>query len=100
MRSVLKKVGYLAIVAMGGLYVYLAMNGPHGIPALLEKRRQIRAMQEENADLKREIQQKRERIDRLRDNPEEQEMEIRRRLKLQKPEEMDFYLPDAPKPAK
>jgi cell division protein FtsB len=45
----------------------------------------------------REIEQKRARIGRLRDNETDQELEIRQRLKLVKPDEKVFMLQDQEK---
>jgi cell division protein FtsB len=86
-------------VVVSSVYVYMALRGPQGIPALQEKWRVIRTMQLENADLEREVRQKRDRIQRLRSNPAEQELEIRQRLKLLKPGETSFILPEPPKEA-
>lgn len=66
------------------------------MPALMEKRREIRELEEQNANLQREIQRKRERIDRLKNSPSEQEMEIRKQLKLLRPGETSFILPEKP----
>ena len=56
-------------------------------------------MQEQNAALTREIEHRRDRIRRLEESPSEQEMEIRKQLKLLKPGETTFILPDGPKDA-
>ena len=95
----LKKTGYLIVVAILGVYAFLAFRGPQGVPALMEKRREIRDMQEQNADLAREVQEKRERIARLKNSQAEQELEIRKRLKMLRPGETRFIVPETPKPA-
>ena len=64
---------------------------------MLEKRREIRQLQEQNAALTREIEHRRDRIRRLEDSRSEQEMEIRKQLKLLRPGETTFILPDGPK---
>ena len=86
----------LAIVVAGG---WMALRGPQGVGALLEKRREIRQLQEQNDAVARENQRRRERIRRLEESRSEQEMEIRKQLKLQRPGETTFILPDAPKDA-
>ena len=68
------------------------------IPAVLEKQRQVRQLQEQNANLQKQIEAKRERIERLRSSRTQQEMEIRERLKLLKEKETTFILQDQPKP--
>jgi cell division protein FtsB len=102
MSSVLRRIGIIAVIAIVGAYALVALRGPRGVPAFLEKRRQIRVLEEQNASLAREIQRKRERIERLRHSPSEQEMEIRKQLKLLRPGETSFILPEAPqaKPAR
>jgi len=75
----------------------MALRGPQGIQALIEKRREIRELQEQNASMARENERRRERILRLENSTSEQEMEIRKQLKLLRPGETTFILPDAPK---
>ena len=58
--------------------------------AWTQKRQEIRELEERNAALARENQLKREYIERLRQSQPEQELEIRRRLKLVKPNEKVF----------
>jgi cell division protein FtsB len=81
-------------------YGWVALRGPQGVEALVEKHREIRALEERNANAAREIERRRERIRRLKDSPSEQEMEIRKQLKLLRPGETTFILPDAPKDEK
>lgn len=75
-------------------YAFFTIRGPHGIPALMQKRRQIGELEQRNAALHRQVEHKRNRIQRLRDNQAAQEMEIRERLKLVRPGEKVFVLPD------
>ena len=95
MKFLLTRTGYLGALAIFGLFAFIALRGPQGVPALMEKRKEIRDLQEKNADLSREVQYKRERIQRLRHSQMEQDLEIRERLKLMKPGEKQFVLPDA-----
>lgn len=78
-------------------YVLVALKGPQGLQALLEKRKEIRQLQEQNAALTRENERRKERIRRLEDSRSEQEMEIRKQLRLVKPGETTFILPEAGK---
>jgi cell division protein FtsB len=73
-------------------YAFFTLRGPKGIPGLLEKQRQIHEMENRNSGLTREIEWKREHIKRLTDNPAEQEMEIRQRLKLVHPGEKIYIV--------
>jgi cell division protein FtsB len=86
----------LAVVLIAG-YAVVALGGPRGIPGLIEKRKQVQELEKRNAALAREIEQKRARIGRLRDNETDQELEIRQRLKLVKPDEKVFMLQDQEK---
>ena len=70
------------------------VRGPQGIPGLFEKQQEIRRLQERNTDLQRDVQRKRERIARLKNSPSEQEMEIRKKLKMLRPGEIEFILPE------
>ena len=89
--------GALILLAIVIAYAWIAVSGPQGLQALLEKRREIRDLQEQNAVLTRELEHRRDRIRRLEDSRSEQEMEIRKQLKLLRPGETTFILPDAPK---
>lgn len=86
----------LVLVLAGG---WAAVSGPRGLKALLEKREEIRRLQEENAALEAENARRRDRIHRLEDNRAEQELEIRKQLRLQREGETTFILPEQ-EPAK
>jgi len=73
-------------------YAFFTLRGPKGIPALLEKRRQIDALEKRDTALSLENERKREHIGKLANNPAEQELEIRQRLKLVHPEEKVYIL--------
>ena len=89
--------GALVLLAIVIAYAWIAVSGPQGLQALLEKRREIRQLQEQNAALNREIEHRRDRIRRLEESPSEQEMEIRKQLKLLRPGETTFILPEGSK---
>jgi len=99
MRSSIAKVGYAVAVLVAASYALVTLRGPQGVPALIEKQKQNRTLERENADLAREIEARRERIKRLREDESAQELEIRQRLKLVRPGEKVFILQDpvAPK---
>jgi len=98
-KAAMGKKGAMVLLAIVIAYAWIAVSGPQGLQALLEKRREIRDLQEQNAAMTREIEHRRDRIRRLEESPSEQEMEIRKQLKLLKPGETEFILPDAPKDA-
>jgi cell division protein FtsB len=95
--SITRFAGAAALVLLAG-YAFIALQGPQGVPALTEKRRLIREYEKKNADLARKIEEQRARIGRFNDSPSGQELEIRQRLKLVKPDEKVFILQDPPSP--
>ncbi|HLH43760.1 MAG TPA: septum formation initiator family protein [Bryobacteraceae bacterium] len=97
MTSKLRIAGWTLAAAVLFAYGWVVLRGPQGLQALMERRREIRRLEERNASLERENQLRRERLKRLQDSPSEQEMEIRKQLKLLRPGETTFILPDAPK---
>jgi cell division protein FtsB len=86
------RVGYIAAFAIVVSYAFVSLRGPKGIPAFLEKRQQIEQMEKRNFTLATENERMRERIERLANNPAEQELEIRERLKLVRPGEKVYLL--------
>jgi len=92
-----KGTGFILVLTVVAAYGWVALRGPQGIPALLEKHREIRRLEEQNAAMVLENQRRREHIRRLKESPSEQQMEIRKQLKLVRPGETTFILPDSPK---
>jgi cell division protein FtsB len=85
-----------AALALFGGYVVLALRGPQGLPVLMEKRQEIRKLEEQNQELKADIEKRRERIRVLANSREMQELEVRKRLKLQRKGDTTIFLPDQP----
>ncbi len=90
-----KQAKYIAVFVIVALYALVAIKGPQGFQSLMEKRAEIRLLEEQNAEKAAEVERLRKRIDRLKASPSEQEMEIRKQLKMVKPGETTFILPDA-----
>ncbi len=97
LRAAMRRMGWVAAFVLALAYGWIALRGPQGLPALLEKHREIRRLEEQNAIQAHENQLRRERVQRLESSRSEQEMEIRKQLKLLRPGETTFILPDAPK---
>jgi cell division protein FtsB len=97
MRRPVFRIGYTVVFLMVATYAFFTLRGPRGIPGLMEKRREIQELEKHNAALAREIELKHQRIRRLEENPSEQELEIRQRLKLVRPGEKVFILQDGRK---
>ena len=87
MKARLTKFALLPAFLGVAAYALITLRGPRGIPALMEKQRQIQVMEKRNAEAAKEIERMRERIKRLHDDPAQQELEIRERLKLVHPGE-------------
>jgi cell division protein FtsB len=96
LRSVLRPLAALAALVGLAAYATIMLRGPQGLSALAEKRREVRQLEETNADLMRDIEAQKQRIERLKHDRSAQELEIRKRLKLQHAGETSFVLPDAP----
>jgi cell division protein FtsB len=92
-QAVLRWAGTLALIGSAAL---LALRVPHGISVLRDKHQQIRQLEQGNADLTKDNAAKRERIRKLRESRSAQELEVRKRLKLQRPGETSIV----PDPAK
>ena len=93
MSTVVRRFAYFAALVVMALYGYTALRA--GIPALEQKWDEIRKWEEGNANIRRDNEYRKKRIDDLLHNPETQEMEIRKRLKVQKPGETTLILPEA-----
>ncbi len=92
MKISIGKAAYTLIVLCGILYAFVALRGPNGIQSLMDKRKAVAEFDAQNEQLRRDIALKQARIQRLQDDPREQEIEIRQRLKLAAPGEKIFIL--------
>ncbi len=97
LHYLIRRAAVLIVFVLVGVYGYLSLRGPQGVPALMDKWQEIRRLEEENASVQRENDYRRDRIKKLQDSPSEQELEIRKQLKLLRPGETSFILPDQPK---
>jgi cell division protein FtsB len=96
MRSTVIKISLAVTILVAASYALVTLRD--GIPALMQRQKEIRAMEKQNADLNRDIEFRRARIDRLREDESAQELEIRRSLKLVRPGEKVFILQDPADP--
>jgi cell division protein FtsB len=90
-----RRAGMVLVVVLATAYGWMFLRGPQGLQTLIEKRREIRQLEERNANIRLENDRRKERIRRLQESRSEQEMEIRRQLKLQRPGETTFILPES-----
>ena len=86
---------FVFLVAVG--YAFFAF--PQGMRAWQDKQRQIQEMEKRNDRLARQVERQKDYINRLKNNPASQELEIRKRLKLLHPEEKVYIMGDSDTPA-
>jgi TolA-binding protein len=67
-RSILRTLMAIAVLAGLAAYATIMLRGPHGFTALEESRRQVRALEEQNANMQRDIEARRHRIDALKND--------------------------------
>jgi len=97
--SSVRRVLILIAFALLGVYALRQLRGPDGLPAVRQGWNEIKQQEEDNASLQRENDYRRDRIKKLESSPSEQELEIRKNLKLLRPGETSFILPEQPKTA-
>ena len=85
---------FLLLIVAVGVAAYL--KSPAGVPAALQKRDQIRAIESENQQLRDEVERRRERIHRLETDQEFRDKQVRERYNVQKPNEQTIILPSNP----
>jgi hypothetical protein len=96
MRISIPKVCIACLLLGGAAYGITFLRGPQ---TFNEKHRQIEQLEKENELLIRKIADKQSYLDRLRQNPDELSLEIKRRLLLVNPGSKNFILQDGAKPA-
>jgi cell division protein FtsB len=94
MKASLTRFVYFTAFMVVATYAFVTLQGPHGIRALMEKQRLIHTMEKQNSDTAKEIERMREHLERLSDDPAEQEFEIRERYKLVHPGEKVYITGD------
>ena len=92
MKGSLSRSAYAIAILLVASYAFVTLRGPGGLNAITRKRDEIQQLEKRNTALAQEIERKRERIHRLKENPAEQELEIRNRLKRVKPNEKVYII--------
>ena len=77
-QSFLRPIAALATLAGLAAYATIMLRGPQGLSALAEKRKQIRTLEEENANLARDVEERKKFIERLKHDPSTQELELQK----------------------
>jgi cell division protein FtsB len=77
-RAYLRPIAALATLTALAAYAVIMLRGPQGLSALSEKQKQIRALEEENANLSHEVEARKQHIKRLESDPATQVLELRK----------------------
>ena len=93
MTTLSRRLTYGVAILIAGGFAFAHLRGPNGLTALLEKRREIRLLEQENAQLKADNERRRQRNTDLQKDPNTWELEIRKRTEKIKKGETDFKLP-------
>jgi cell division protein FtsB len=96
MKERLARFAYALAFVLVAIYAVVTLAGPKGVAALFEKERQIQAAEKRNADLGKDIERTKQRIDRL-GSQTEQERIVEERLNMVHPGDKVFMLPDSKK---
>jgi cell division protein FtsB len=88
MKAPFTRLALLTVLLMAVTYAFVAF--PKGMHVWQEKQRLIQDKEKSNTILVKEVERQKERIHRLDTDPEQQELEIRKRLKLARPDEKVF----------
>ncbi len=89
----------VAVLAIAG-YGVAGLRTSGGLSGAHSKEEQIRALSQENKELREDLDHRQQRIDKLTNDPGTQELEVRKRLKLVKPHETVYILQDGKAEAK
>ena len=90
MKAPLTRFTYVMVLLMAVTYAFFSF--PKGMHAWQDKQGQVQEMEKRNANLAKEVERQKEHINRLNNNPAEQELEIRKRLKLAHPDEKVYIV--------
>ena len=88
--------GTVVAVGLALLLTWHVINGQHGLSVWHQKRAEDRQLQREIKDLEQENARLRERIERLKSDPDAIEHEAREKLHYAKPGEVIYALPAQP----
>ena len=77
-RSYLRPIAALATLTALAAYAVVMLRGPQGLSALTEKQKQIRTLEEENANLAREVEARKQHVMRLDKDKATQILELRK----------------------
>jgi cell division protein FtsB len=88
--------GTAVAVLLAAMLMWHVINGKHGLSVWHQNHTQDRELQRQINDIQQENAQLRKQIDRLKSDPDAIEHEAREKLHYAKPGEVIYSLPDAP----
>lgn len=78
--TLIRRAGLALGLLTASVYVVVALLGPNGVPALMKQRQDLKILETQNANLAREREELRYRVDALERDSQTQELEVRRQL--------------------
>jgi cell division protein FtsB len=95
-RRAWRQAGTVAAVLLAALLMWHVINGKHGLSVWHQNHTEDRELQKQINDIQQENAQLRKQIDRLKSDPDAIEHEAREKLHYAKPGEVIYSLPEAP----
>jgi cell division protein FtsB len=95
-RRAWRQAGTAVAVVLAALLMWHVINGQHGLSVWHQNHTQDRELQKQINDIQQENAQLRKQIDRLKSDPDAIEHEAREKLHYAKPGEVIYTLPDSP----
>ncbi len=99
MRGTFRYIGWIVMGTALSIAAVAYLRAPNGLPATVDKMHQVQRMEDENSRLRQEIQQRQDRIDRLKSDAAYRDRIVRERLNVQKRNEKTYYITPDQQPA-
>jgi cell division protein FtsB len=97
-RRAWRQAGTAVAVVLAALVMWHVINGKHGLSFWHQNHMRDRELQKQISDIQQENAQLRKQIERLKSDPDAIEREAREKLHYARPGEVIYTLPDAPQP--
>lgn len=78
--TIIRRAGLAIGLLTASVYVVVVLLGPNGLPALMKQRDDLKSLETQNANLARERDDLKYRVDALERDSQTQELEVRRQL--------------------
>jgi cell division protein FtsB len=96
-RRVWRRAGTVAALVLAGLLMWHVINGQHGLSVWHQSHTRDHELQKQISDIQQENAQLRKQIDRLKSDPDAIQHEAREKLHYAKPGEVIYSLPETPR---